>query len=70
MQEFKMDKRSSKDNDRAREGERALKECANMINKSERLCLNWEICVYWRKTKKECRYFLESVLGGENARKR
>jgi hypothetical protein len=39
----------------------ALSECANMINKTKRLCLDWSICVYWRKSKKECRYFQTAV---------
>jgi hypothetical protein len=47
--------------ERAKQGEIAVKECANMISKTTKLCLNWEICVYFRKTKKECRYFRESV---------
>jgi hypothetical protein len=47
--------------EREAQGKIALAECANMINRNEKLCLDWSICVYFRKTKKECRYFNESV---------
>jgi hypothetical protein len=51
--------------ERAALGVIAVKECANMINKATKLCLNWEICVYWKKSKKECRYFNEAVIRGK-----
>jgi hypothetical protein len=49
--------------EREAQGKIALAECANMINRQLKLCLDWETCVYWNiyKRKKECRYFRESV---------
>ena len=46
-----------------RMGERllVLNECANLVNKKEKLCLNGKLCLIFRKKPASCLYFYSAV---------